>query len=310
MKKFKEFIVYTVKGFVIGIANVIPGVSGGTLALVLGIYEKLIGAISHIRKQFKESCGILIPILIGIVLAFLSMSHVVTYCLENYLFATVLFFFGAVLGGLPMLFKKIKTEKVKPAHILIFVITFAVVFLLLFAGAGNDVSLAHLNIGKLLLLVLIGAVASATMVVPGVSGSAFLMTIGYYYPVMNEVKNLTVSGSDKGHAFAILIPFGIGVIIGIVLISKLIEFLLKKYEIKTYWGIIGFVIASALVIIMQNFFMVDGAIGVATALKNTHVAEYIIGVVLAIGGYIVTYKFGDSDSDDEKTDETKTEVTK
>lgn len=290
-----QFIIDTVKGFIIGCANVIPGVSGGTLALVLGIYEKLIKAISHLfSKKFGKNFMILLPILIGIVIAFLSMSHVITFCLTNFLFATIMLFFGAVIGGLPMLFKKVSGQKVGASEIIICVVTLAIVLCLLFVGQGSSMDLDHLNIGKILLFVVIGAVASATMVIPGVSGSAFMMTIGFYNPVMKQVANLTTAGADKGHAVAILVPFGIGIVLGIVFIAKLIEFLLRKYETKTYWGIIGFVIGSALIIILQNFFMMDGSfVAPALTIGGTSVLEYILGIVLAAGGFFGAYKLGD-----------------
>lgn len=292
--KKDNFLVLTVKGFIMGIGNVIPGVSGGTLALILGVYEKLIKSVSHLFDNFKNSFKFLLPVLLGIVIAFLSMSHVVTFCLENYLFATIMLFFGAVLGGLPMLFKKVKHEKTKAGDIIILLITAAVVFLLLFAGEGSSASFAKLTVGKVILLFITGALASATMVVPGVSGSAFLMTIGYYYPLMVYVKNLTKAGADKGHAVATLVPFGIGILFGIFAITKLIEYLLKNHETKTYWGIIGFVIASAAVIILQNFFMANGAmISPAVTLAGTSVVEYVIGVAISALGFVGTYKFGE-----------------
>ena len=290
MDKIKKAIILAIKGFIIGIANVIPGVSGGTLALVLGIYEKLIESISHFISKFKKSVAFLFPILIGIALAFLSMSHLVTYCLDNYVFATVMLFFGAVLGGLPMLTKVIKNQKVTVTRVLVLLITFAFTIGLLFInGNHGQVSFENITLLNALLWIVVGAVASATMVIPGVSGSAFLMTIGYYEPFMNTIKSLTKSGTDKGHAILVLIIFLTGILIGIVGISKVIGFLLKKYRVTTFWGIIGFVTASAIVIIIQNF--IFG--GIQKNLAGTGIMEYIIGIVLCALGFFTAYKLGD-----------------
>lgn len=290
MNKIKKAIVLAIKGFIIGIANVIPGVSGGTLALVLGLYEDLIDSISHFISKFKKSFSFLFPILIGIALAFLSMSHLVTYCLENYVFATIMLFFGAVLGGLPMLTKVIKNQKVTVSRVLVLLLTFALTIGLLFInGNHGQASFEKITFLNALLWIIVGAVASATMVIPGVSGSAFLMTIGYYEPFMNTVKSLTNPGSDKCHAILVLIIFFIGIVIGIVGISKLIGFLLKKYRVTTFWGIIGFVTASAIVIIIQNF--IFG--GIQNNLAGTGVMEYIIGIVLCVLGFLAAYKLGD-----------------
>ncbi len=284
------FLIDTLKGFIIGAANVIPGASGGTLALVIGIYEKLIGALSNIASDLKNSLKTLAPILLGVAIAFLTLSHVITFCLEKFLFATIMLFFGAVLGGMPMLAGKVKGKKVKPAYIAVAVVTFAVVIGLVFLGTGADVDISTFSIGKILLLFVAGAVAAATMVIPGVSGSAFLMTIGLYEPVMNQVKALTSSDGDKGHAIVVVLIVAVGIIAGIVGIAKLIDMLLKNYETGTYWAIIGFVLSSAIVILLQNFFL--GA-GVAANLSGTSVIEYIAGAVLAVLGFLGAYKLGD-----------------
>lgn len=284
------FLIDTLKGFIIGAANVIPGASGGTLALVIGIYEKLIGALSNIASDLKNSLKTLAPILLGVAIAFLSLSHVITFCLDKFLFATIMLFFGAVLGGMPMLAGKVKGKKVKPAYIAVAVATFAVVIGLVFLGTGSDVDISTFSIGKILLLFVAGAVAAATMVIPGVSGSAFLMTIGLYEPIMNQVKALTSSDGDKGHAAVVVLVVAVGIIVGIVGIAKLIDMLLRKYETGTYWAIIGFVLSSAIVILLQNFFL--GA-GVAANLAGTSVIEYIAGIVLAVLGFLGAYKLGD-----------------
>lgn len=284
------FLIDTLKGFIIGAANVIPGASGGTLALVIGIYEKLISALSNIASDLKNSLKTLAPVLLGVAIAFLSLSHVITFCLDKFLFATIMLFFGAVLGGMPMLAGKVKGKKVKPAYIAVAVATFAVVIGLVFLGTGADVDISTFSIGKILLLFVAGAVAAATMVIPGVSGSAFLMTIGLYEPIMNQVKALTSSDGDKGHALVVVLVVAVGIIVGIVGIAKLIDMLLNKYETGTYWAIIGFVLSSAIVILLQNFFL--GA-GVAANLAGTSVVEYIVGAVLAVLGFLGAYKLGD-----------------
>ena len=309
--KWLAFLIYIVDGFLMGLGNVIPGVSGGTLALLLGVYEKMIGAISNLFKKFKESIFVVLPILIGVAVAFVVLSRPVTYCLDNFLFATIMLFFGAVIGGLPMLFQKIKGQKPTAACVLIFCITFALTIGLLFlmkVGTARD--LTSITAGKAILWFFLGAVAAATMVIPGVSGSAFLMTIGYYEPVMSLVKDLTAPGGNHGHDVVVLVIWGVGIVAGILSIAKLIELLLKKYETKTYWGIIGFVIASAIAIVVQNFFMVNTSnveamqavdstlsvgqfISPALTLGGTSPLQYVVGVLLAVGGFFLAYKLGD-----------------
>ncbi|MBP5459813.1 MAG: DUF368 domain-containing protein [Clostridia bacterium] len=287
-----DWLLDIVKGFIVGTANVIPGVSGGTFMLVLGIYEKVIGSISKIFKQFKKSVITLLPILVGVAVAILSMSRLITYCLDTYTFATIMLFVGAVLGGMPMLIKKVRGEPVKPLYVVICLITFALVIGMLFLGQGHNADLAHMNPLKFLVVVFMGAIGSATMVIPGVSGSALLMTFGYYKPIYGSIGDITNSAStQRGNDIVIAIAFVIGTAIGIWAVAKLIDMLLQKFEIQSYWGIIGFILSSAIIIVLQNFFMVDGIwTSAATVLAGTSVLEYILGAVLAALGFYGAYK--------------------
>lgn len=277
-------IILAIKGFFIGLANIIPGVSGGTLALTLGIYEKLIGCISHFFKNLKENIKFILPIVIGAVIAILSLSHLISFCLDNYVLPTILFFIGAILGGLPMLIKKVNGHKITISNIIIFLITSGIIILLLFLNSETEVSFQNMNIIDYLLLFVVGVVASATMVIPGVSGSAVLMTIGYYKPILDIVKNLT-DFSSLGSNLAILIPFGLGVLVGILLIAKVLEFLFKNFEVKTYYGVLGFIVASIISIIYQNL--------VINANFVFSFGSLIIGIILFILGFVVAYKLGD-----------------
>ena len=277
-------VILAIKGFFIGLANIIPGVSGGTLALTLGIYEKLIGCISHFFKNLKENIKFILPIGIGAVIAILSLSHLISFCLDNYVLPTILFFIGAILGGLPMLIKKVNGHKITISNIIIFLITSGIIILLLFLNSETEVSFQNMNIIDYLLLFVVGVVASATMVIPGVSGSAVLMTIGYYKPILDIVKNLT-DFSSLGSNLAILIPFGLGVLVGILLIAKVLEFLFKNFEVKTYYGVLGFIVASIISIIFQNL--------VINANFVFSFGSLIIGIILFILGFVVAYKLGD-----------------
>lgn len=277
-------IVLGIKGFFIGLANIIPGVSGGTLALTLGIYEQLIGCISHIFKNLKENIKFLLPIVIGAVISIITLSHVISFSLENYVLPTILFFIGTILGGIPMLLKKVKGSKLSISNLLVFLVTFSMIILLLFLNSDNVVSFENMHIGNYILLFIVGIITSATMVIPGVSGSAVLMTIGYYKPVIDVIKDIT-NFSNLANNLMILIPFGIGVVVGILLIAKLLEFLFKNYEVKTYYGVLGFIISSIFAIIYQNLIINSSFVFTIPSL--------IIGIILFILGFLIAYKLGD-----------------
>ncbi len=272
----KKNISLFIKGFIMGIANIIPGVSGGTLAITLGIYEDLIGILSNFLKNIKKNIKFLLPIGIGMIASILSLSKVINYCLEHFEIQTILFFIGLILGGLPLILKKAKLKKIKLSNIIVFLITFSVIMSFTFIkGDSFTVNLQSLNIIKEVILFLVGMVAAATMVIPGISGSFVLMLLGYYKPIIDTISNLT-NYKEIFHNSLILFPFGIGVIIGIVLVAKLIEFLLNKYEHITYSGILGFIIASIFSILLN--------------ISAFNMFSCGIGLIFMAIGFIIAYK--------------------
>ena len=285
----KSNIVLVVKGFIMGIANVIPGVSGGTLALTLGIYEKFITAISHFFSNLKENIKFLIPIAIGMVLAIITMSSLITECFEKFPVPTSTFFMGLVIGGVPLLTAKIKGKKeVKQiSSYIIMALTFSLVLFLALApsifGDTGDVKL-NLTFGSLLILFFIGIITSATMVIPGISGSLVLMLLGFYFPILKTIKSF-LKFNNFMRDFIILAVFGIGVLVGIVLVAKLIEYLFEKYETKTYFGVIGFILASIIAI----------PISVNNELGNLTLSflPILIGLITMAIGITIGYKLGE-----------------
>ena len=285
----KDNILLVIKGFIMGIANVIPGVSGGTLALTLGIYEKLIKAISHFLSNLKENIKFLIPLAIGMGLAVVTMSNVIDYSFKHFPLPTTLFFMGLVIGGVPLLTKRVKgtKESKQTTSYIIAGLTFALVIVLALSeqlfNLNLTANLANMNIFEYILLFLVGIVAAATMVIPGVSGSLVLMLLGYYYPILQLVTEVT--------KFKNLVPniiaggvFGLGILVGIVGVSKLIEFLLEKYEVKTYFGVIGFIIASIIAI----------PLAALTKVANLFtIPSVIAAIILLVIGIIIGNKLGE-----------------
>ncbi|MEG1705456.1 MAG: DUF368 domain-containing protein [Clostridia bacterium] len=250
MKTFIEIL----KGMLIGTANVIPGVSGGTIAVVTGIYDKLIDAINsiikHPIKTIKEIWMYIVGLIIGIIFA----VFVVTHLLQNYEIQTTALFVGLIIGALPLVIKNIENKKVKPIDITVFIIMMIIVIGLPFFSMMGKTS-TDVNTNPILMCI-IGAVSAATMIIPGVSGSMFLMTIGYYQKVMGLVSStiksiITLNISEFFTNFIILLPFAIGVLIGIILIAKLIKWLLSKYNKTMHWAILGLVVSSPFAVIMN-----------------------------------------------------------
>ena len=285
----KDNLILICKGFFMGIANVIPGVSGGTIALILGIYEKFIGAISHLFANFKENMKFLIPIAIGMILSIITLSRVIDYSYDHFPIPTCLFFVGLVLGGIPMLLSKVKGKKEskKPVNYLVFILTFALVMVMacaeLIFNLDMTVNLNNLSIFGYILLFIVGLIAAATMIVPGVSGSLVLMMLGYYYPILELIKNIT-QFDNLLHNLIVAGIFGVGVLVGIVGASKIIEYLFKKFEIPTYFGVLGFIFASVLAIPISTYLEVENLV--------FSIPHILIGIVVAAVGFITSYKLG------------------
>lgn len=273
-------IITILKGFVLGIANIIPGVSGGTLAITLGIYEKLIDIISNFRKKIKDNIKFILLLIIGVAIGLVLFSNIISICLDKFPFITIMFFIGIILGGTPILFKKVKNS-INIYNIFIFLITFSIIMIMTFISGGERiVSLNSLNLIKIIGLFFAGFFAAASMLLPGISGSFVLMLIGYYKPIVNSIKDLTHFNNIL-HNIIILGFAGIGIICGLILSAKLINWLLKKYEIPTYFGIIGFVSASIISIFI-------------TALSNTILPlDIVIGIIMLIVGILIAMAIGD-----------------
>ena len=274
----KDAIKNILKGAVIGVANIIPGVSGGTMAVSMGIYDKLIHCVTHIISEFKKSLKFLIPVGIGMVLALVGLSFVIEAAFEHFPAQTNLLFIGLILGGLPAIFKKVKGNTIRVSHIIPAVLFFVLVVGLaaLGSGEGNDADLSFhvLNVIKFFG---VGVIASATMVVPGVSGSMVLMLMGYYQPIIETISTFvraltTFDVPVLLQCCGVLVPMGIGIVAGIVVIAKLIEIVFEKWPLLAYWAIIGLIVASPVAIILMSEF---GTITVMSVL--TSVVTFALG---------------------------------
>lgn len=245
-----------IKGIVIGIANAIPGVSGGTMMVSMGIYDEIIGCVTKLFSQLKKSILTLLPYGIGMAVGIVGLSYGIKFLLTNYALQTSMAFVGLILGGIPILYGHIRGKKLGISHGVVFAAFFALILVLQLLGEGNGAQ-ADLTFGvwSCIKLFFVGIIAAATMVVPGVSGSMMLMLLGYYYPIINTIT-LAVDGlrnADFGQileAAGVIIPMGLGVVLGIFVIAKIIEYLLNNYEGHTYCGILGLVIASPIAILM------------------------------------------------------------
>lgn len=239
----RGFFADMLKGGLMGVAFIIPGFSGGSVAAILGIYEKLISAIADIFKSFKKSFITLLPIVLGLICGVLALLFPLGWALEKFPLPTVCLFVGLALGGLPSITEKTK-GKIKPTNIAAFAIPSLVALALCFLPIAEDVNLLALAPWEYITLFFIGILGSAALVVPGISGSMILLILGYYNPIVSIITDHFLKGQDMLTSLLVLCSVGLGICAGFVGISVIMKLLLKKCPRGTYFAILGFIIGS------------------------------------------------------------------
>ena len=267
-------------GMFVGIANIIPGVSGGTMLVIFNLFDKLTYAVSDIFKRKtdtrKQSILILSKVLISAGVGIILFAKILGFTLKYYEAETIMCFMGLILFSVPIIIKdELKEEKF---NILFFIIGFALIIGLEYLQKNtfsNDVN-ANMNLTHFLSMSGLGVIGGATMIFPGVSGSMVMLVLGKYELVRGYIDNLT--SFDK-EAFISLCFFGIGVIIGIIGSAKITNYLLKNHRGKTVSLILGFIIASALIL----------PFNLENHIKLTTIKICSLIIWFIIGGMIIYY---------------------
>jgi len=267
-----------IKGFIIGIGKILPGVSGSLLAITLGIYEKIIEKISNLKKDIIKNTIFLSKISIGIIISIIMFSKIIVKCINNHYFATMLLFIGMITGGIPKIIKKTKLTK---SNIIITITTVIILIIILnLCNSNQGIINNHIleyKIEEFIKLIGVGIIDSITSIIPGISGTAILMSIGYYNIIITSFSNITKIDTLTPTLF-VLIPFGIGFIIGTIYVSKIINIIIKKNKNIINILSIIFMIITTIILIKQ-----------ALISKYTKL-ELIIGLNLFIIGIImITY---------------------
>ena len=239
------------KGIFIGLANIIPGVSGGTIAVILGIFDDLIDTINNFFRDIKKNLGFITPIGFGILFSILFFSSILELCLKKYSLPTNIFFIGLIFGSIPLIYKKAIKNGIKKNYFLYTIISILIVIL---AASFNKNGVTQINndISFIFLLKIFfgGLLAAIAMIIPGISGSFVMVLLGIYPTVINSVSNISrclLNLSDKNlliRTSAIIFSLGFGLVLGILLISRLISVLLEKFYSETYFCILGLIIGS------------------------------------------------------------------
>lgn len=249
------------KGFIIGIGKIIPGVSGAILAISMGIYDKALDYISNFNKNKKESIKYLFPIGLGIMLSIVFFSKIISISLSKYYIITMLFFIGLIIGGIPFIMYKVEKK-----DYYIVVISFVFLFFISLGGINNEYIIKS-NFFDYIIFFLSGIVEAIGTVVPGISSTALLMVMGTYDIIVYSIGNLI--------NIKLLIPFIIGLIFGLYLVVKIINYLFRKYENKVFAFVLGLLLSSIVLLIIQSL------------KKSFTIVELIIGLIFMVVGIFV-----------------------
>ena len=275
------------KGMLIGIANIIPGVSGGTMAVSMGIYDRLIHCISHPFKDLKNNVLFLIPIALGMGIAIIASAFGIDYLFETFPLQTNLLFIGLIMGSIPSIYEKVKAYTMKIGHIIAAVLFFGVVVgMAVLNGAEGRYIQLGISFHDIIKLFFVGIIASATMVIPGVSGSMMLLLLGYYNPILDTIKLffaavVRLDFAQLINAVLILSPFGIGVLVGMIVIAKVIEIVFERFPTYAYWAIIGLLFGSPIAILMVG------------SVYEITVVRVFTGIIALLGGLFISNKLGE-----------------
>ena len=237
----KKIILRLLQGTLIGVGAVLPGISGGVLCVVFGIYQPIMQLLSHPVKAIKEYAGLLIPVVVGIGIGFMGISKLLGFFLTKYPDSSVCLFVGLILGMLPSLFREAGQQGRGKGAFLSLGVSFTVVLLLLFGLQAIQVSILP-NVWWYLFC---GFCIALSVIAPGMSFSTLLMPLGLYTPLVEGIGNLDMR---------VILPAGIGAMVTVILFAKLVTSLMERYYAVLFHGIIGVVTAATIIIIPFHSF--------------------------------------------------------
>lgn len=294
LKKYLDVLLNMLYGCIIGVANIIPGVSGGTMAVMLNIYDKLIDSFTGLRRHFKKSMRFLLPVLLGAGIGVVAFSVLIKYLITNHPLPTCFFFIGLIVGSLPLVFRRATETKFRLYSVipmLVFLVGMTVLAFVDTAGKEGGAAF-EMNAVNILYFFVAALVAAMCMIIPGVSGSMILMVFGIYSTVIGAISGLTKHFADS---CLILLPVGLGVIVGIVFGAKLIDVCLKRFPQMTYFAIIGLMLGSPLVIFMKFRAESAAAVKADPTFVSNFVASsvnIIVSAVVCLLGFAIAFAFG------------------
>lgn len=253
------------KGILISISLLVPGVSGGTMMIILGVFDKSIEALSALISGKLLHIKLVIQLAIGGIIGLVLFSKSMLWALEKFPFAMAFFFLGIVLFGLSSIIKRVRWSEFKAYHILFLLGGGFLAFIMTFGESSALFEFGGSFIQKIIMILIAGIIIAVALILPGISTSFLLLALGLYEETLTAINNL-----DWGF----ILPLGIGVICGVLLTTKLLEYLMKEHPTPTYLAIIGFVLGSIGEIYPGWPVAFDG--------KITSVIAFVLGAILML----------------------------
>ncbi len=303
MKKLKAIIINVINGFCMALADSVPGVSGGTVAFILGFYDKFVGALDNLVSGKKEekikAIKYLLKIGIGWIIGMASATLFLTSIFEEHIYQVSSLFIGFIIFAIPVIIKEEKeTLKGKYKYLIFTVIGIAVVAAITFfnpvSGSGTNIDISNLNLGLCIYIFVAAMIAISAMILPGISGSTLLLIFGLYMPILTAIKEFLHLNLSY---FPVLLIFGLGIITGIVLIIKLIRIALEKYRSQTIYCILGLMIGSIYAIIMGPTTLSEPQ--AAISFSTFSIIFFILGGLLILGLEFIKHKIAKNKDLDE-----------
>lgn len=285
MNKAKELLIRFINGFCMALADSVPGVSGGTIAFLLGFYDEFISSLDDLFRgkieQKKKALKFLVKIGVGWVIGFLLAASILSSLFSTKIYIMSSLFLGFILFAIPIVIKEEQSEiKGKYKNIIFSVIGIAVVAIITYLNSksGNSMDINNLNIGTIIYIFIAAMIAISAMILPGISGSTLLLIFGLYIPILAKVKAFI---SFDFSTMPVLIIFGLGMITGIVVFTKLIRKSLEKYRSQTIYTIIGMMIGSMYSIVMGPTTLDEPQ--AAMSFSTFNIVAFIAGAIVIFG---------------------------
>lgn len=260
-----------IKAFIIGIAKIIPGVSGAMLAINFKIYEKLIYSLTNFFSKPKENLKFILIFSLGVISSIILFSNIILYLITNYKFITMMFFIGLIIGGSYNFSKNIKYNYKNIILISIIII----LFLFLIFNTNNNIYILKNNYKDNIMFFISGIIEIFASIVPGISGTSLLMLIGIY----NEILKLISMVYDINYIFNhynLYLSYGLGMFISFIINIYLINYCLKKYRNTTYSVILGLSISSIIYLIINTLNI------------KIYITNFIFGIMLLVLGMLLS----------------------